>query len=114
MAGSPLGDASREHGGVIAGHDTHRRGLDVDVRLLRKDRAQCRLGTNYRQAVYDRTATRALIRTIRALAPGHVKLIYFNDPVLIREGLTRRFAGHDDHLHVRFCEAMQPDPMYRC
>ena len=109
-----LGDASREHGGVIAGHDTHRRGLDVDVRLLRKDRAQCRVGTNYRQAVYDRAATRGLIRTIRALAPGHVKLIYFNDPVLIREGLTRRFAGHDDHLHVRFCEPLQPDPMYRC
>ena len=88
-----LGDASREHGGIISGHDTHRRGLDVDVRLLRKDKAQCRGGTTYRQAAYDRAATRALIQTIRGLAPGHVKLIYFNDPVLIKEGLTQRFHG---------------------
>ena len=43
-----------------------------------------------------------------------MKLIYFNDPVLIREGLTRRFTGHDDHLHVRFCEAWHVDPLYRC
>ena len=109
-----LGDASREHGGIISGHDTHRRGLDVDVRLLRKDKAQCRGGTTYRQAAYDRAATRALIETIRGLAPGHVKLIYFNDPVLIREGLTQRFTGHDDHLHVRFCEPFQVDSLYRC
>jgi peptidoglycan hydrolase-like protein with peptidoglycan-binding domain len=109
-----LGDIGLEHGGDIAGHDTHERGLDVDVRLIRKDRAQCRVGSNYRLSTYDRAGTRALIRAIRALAPGHVKLIYFNDPVLIKEGLTRRSAGHDDHLHVRYCEAWHADPRYRC
>ncbi len=109
-----LGDIGLEHGGDIAGHDTHERGLDVDVRLIRKDRAQCRVGSNYRLSTYDRAGTRALIRAIRAFAPGHVKLIYFNDPVLIKEGLTRRSAGHDDHLHVRFCEAWHADPRYRC
>ena len=57
---------------------------------------------------YDRTATRALIKAIRAAAPGHVKLIYFNDPVLIREGLTTRYTGHDDHLHIRYCEPGYP------
>ena len=36
--------------------------------------------------LYDRGATRALIKAIRAAAPGHIKVIYFNDPVLIREG----------------------------
>ena len=45
-------------------------------------------GGNYRMAVYDRSATRAFIRAVRAAAPGHMKVIYFNDPVLIREGLT--------------------------
>ena len=55
-----------------------------------------------------------MINDIRAAAPGHVKLIYFNDPVLIREGLTTHFPGHDDHLHVRYCETSYRLPMYRC
>ena len=109
-----VGDVSLEHGGDIPGHDTHERGLDVDVRLMRDANDQCSGGTNYRLASYDRTATRALVKAIRAAAPGHVKLIYFNDPVLIREGLTRASAGHDDHLHVRFCEAYHPSAAYDC
>jgi peptidoglycan hydrolase-like protein with peptidoglycan-binding domain len=109
-----LGDIGYEHGGDIAGHDTHERGLDVDLRLIRKDRLQCQAGTNFRLSTYDRSATRALIQAIRTFAPGHIKVIYFNDPVLIKEGLTRRLSGHDDHLHVRFCEKGHVDPLYRC
>ena len=73
---------------------------------IRNDDDQCPWGTQLPDG--RRTtgaATRALIKAIRAAAPGHVKLIYFNDPVLIGEGLTRWFNGHDDHLHVRYCEA---------
>jgi peptidoglycan hydrolase-like protein with peptidoglycan-binding domain len=109
-----LGDASLEHGGVIPGHETHRQGLDVDLRPMRDGKNQCTLGTDYRRASYNRAATRALIKEIRAAAPGHVKLIYFNDPVLIKEGLTTRSAGHDNHLHVRYCEAWHPVTAYRC
>jgi peptidoglycan hydrolase-like protein with peptidoglycan-binding domain len=109
-----LGDASFEHGGVIPGHETHRQGLDVDLRPMRDGKNQCTLGTDYRRASYNRAATRTLIKEIRAAAPGHVKLIYFNDPVLIKEGLTTRLAGHDNHLHVRYCEAWHPSTAYRC
>jgi peptidoglycan hydrolase-like protein with peptidoglycan-binding domain len=109
-----VGDIGLQHGGDIAGHDTHDHGLDVDVRLMRKAENQCRFGTNYHSSAYDRAATRALVNAIRATAPGHVKLIYFNDPVLIKEGLTRRFVGHDDHLHIRYCEATYPLTMYDC
>ena len=109
-----VGDASLQHGGDIAGHETHERGLDVDLRLMRKGKDQCRWGGNYRASTYDRAATRALVKAIRATAPGHVKLIYFNDPVLIKEGLTTRFAGHDDHLHVRYCEKTHPLKKYDC
>ena len=28
--------------------------------------------------------------------------VLFNDPLLIVDGLTKRFEGHDNHLHVRF------------
>ena len=110
----PIGDISREHGGDIALHQTHEVGLDVDLRPIRDNENQCTWGTNWRLRSYDRAATRTLIKTIRAAAPGHVKLIYFNDPVLIREGLTRWFSGHDDHLHVRYCEKAYPIAMYRC
>ena len=95
-------------------HETHEVGLDVDVRPIRDNENQCTWGTNWRLASYDRAATRTLIKAIRAAAPGHVKLIYFNDPVLIREGLTRWFAGHDDHLHIRYCETVYPVAAYRC
>jgi peptidoglycan hydrolase-like protein with peptidoglycan-binding domain len=109
-----VGDIGREHGGNIALHQTHEVGLDVDLRPIRDNRNQCTWGTNWRVASYDRNATRTLIKAIRAAAPGHVKLIYFNDPVLIREGLTRRYPGHDDHLHVRYCEKAHALAAYRC
>jgi peptidoglycan hydrolase-like protein with peptidoglycan-binding domain len=110
-----VGDASFEHGGNIPGHETHEQGLDVDMRPLRKANDQCTVGgTRWSSSTYDRTATRAMIAKFRRLAPGHIKVIYFNDPVLIREGLTRWFAGHDDHVHVRFCEKVHPLATYDC
>jgi len=110
-----VGDISLEHGGPIPGHVTHQRGLDVDVRPLRKANDQCSIaGTRWSSTAYDRSATRAMILKFRALAPGHLKLIYFNDPVLIREGLTRWYGGHDDHVHVRFCEKTHPLAAYDC
>ncbi len=109
-----VGDLGYEHGGNIADHATHEVGLDADLRLVRKAGNQCTYPTTYRLVTYDRAATRLLIQYIRAAAPGHVKLIYFNDPVLIAEGLTTRYVGHDDHLHVRYCEAGYPDVRYRC
>lgn len=109
-----IGDIGFEHGGKLPGHASHRYGLDVDVRPMRTDKRQCSSGGSYRLSTYDRAATRDLIRAIRAAAPGHVKLIYFNDPVLIKEGLTRWFTGHDDHLHIRYCEAVHPVVAYDC
>lgn len=109
-----IGDIGREHGGDIAGHESHEVGLDVDIRPLRTDRAQCTWGVNHRWSTYDRAATRDLVKAIRATAPGHVKLIYFNDPVLIREGLVRWYSGHDDHLHIRYCERIHAIAAYDC
>jgi peptidoglycan hydrolase-like protein with peptidoglycan-binding domain len=109
-----VGDVSLEHGGNIPLHATHEVGLDVDLRPIRDNRDQCRWGTNWQYTSYDRAATRRLVDAIRAAAPGHVKLIYFNDPVLIREGRTTWYAGHDDHLHVRYCETGHAVAAYRC
>lgn len=109
-----IGDIGLEHGGDIAGHDTHENGLDVDVRTMRTAKDQCTQRGNWRWSTYDRAATRDLIKAIRATAVGHVKLIYFNDPVLIREGLVTWHTGHDDHLHIRYCERWHPVPAYDC
>ncbi len=110
----PIGDVGLEHGGDILGHQTHEVGLDADMRPMRKANDQCSWGTKWNLATYDRAATRALVKAIRAATPGHVKLIYFNDPVLIGEGLTTKYPNHDDHLHLRLCEASHPLSGYRC
>jgi peptidoglycan hydrolase-like protein with peptidoglycan-binding domain len=109
-----IGDIGLEHGGDIAGHESHEFGLDVDVRPMRKLEDQCRWGVNYRSSSYDRAATRDLVRAIRATATGHLKVIWFNDPVLVREGLVRWHSGHDDHLHIRYCEKVHPVAAYDC
>ena len=109
-----VGDLGYEHGGDHPEHDTHEVGLDADLRPMKKANDQCSGGTRWTLSAYDRAATRALAKAIRAATPGHVKEILFNDPVLIGEGLTVYRAGHDDHLHVRLCEAWHPVPLYRC
>lgn len=109
-----IGDVGFEHGGDIPGHITHEVGLDADIRPMRKANDQCSSPSRWHLTTYDREATRALILAIRAAAPGHLKVILFNDPVLIAEGLTVYRSAHDDHLHVRLCEAGHLDPRYRC
>ncbi|MFE6409891.1 penicillin-insensitive murein endopeptidase [Streptomyces sp. NPDC057837] len=99
----PVGDAGFEHGGDIPGHASHETGLDIDVWPVRTDAAQCTAGRiTWQSPAYDRAATRRLVREIRAKAPGHVALIYFNDPQLIAEGLTTSYPNHDNHLHIRY------------
>jgi peptidoglycan hydrolase-like protein with peptidoglycan-binding domain len=111
----PLGDFSLEHGGDIAGHASHEVGLDVDVWPIRTDSAQCTAGRiTWQSGTYDRAATRQLVQAVRSSAPGHVKLIFFNDPTLVNEGLTQSYPNHDNHLHIRYCEKVHPNSLYTC
>ncbi|MFL6073176.1 MAG: penicillin-insensitive murein endopeptidase [Mycobacteriales bacterium] len=111
----PLGDISLEHGGTINAHASHDVGLDVDVWPIRTDRAQCTAGRiTWQSPTYDQAATRQLIQTMRAAAPGHVKFVLFNDPELIAEGLSIHYDGHDNHLHFRYCEKVHPSSLYVC
>ncbi len=87
----------------------------MDIWPIRTDSAQCTAGRiTWQSATYDRAATRELVKAIRAAAPGHVKLVFFNDPTLISEGLTTSYANHDNHLHVRYCELVHPSSLYTC
>lgn len=47
-------------------------------------------------------------------APGHIVVIWFNDPTLISEGLAARLSNHDNRLHVRYCEKIHPNSLYDC
>jgi peptidoglycan hydrolase-like protein with peptidoglycan-binding domain len=111
----PLGDAGFEHGGDIPGHASHDVGMDVDIWPIRTDRAQCTAGRiTWESSTYDRAATRELVKAVRNAAPGHVRLVFFNDPTLIAEGLTTHWDNHDNHLHVRYCEKVHPNSLYTC
>ncbi len=111
----PYGDAGFEHGGDIPGHGSHEVGLDIDIWPIRTDNAQCTAGRiTWQSTTYDRAATRQLVQAIRAAAPGHVRIIFFNDPTLINEGLTTEWPAHDNHLHLRFCEKVHPNSLYTC
>jgi peptidoglycan hydrolase-like protein with peptidoglycan-binding domain len=110
----PVGDAAFEHGGNIDPHASHEVGLDIDFWPARTDSKQC-TGSRitWESPEYDRDATREMVKAIRAADP-HVKLIFFNDPKLIEEGLVSSFSGHDNHLHVRYCEKTHPESLYTC
>lgn len=111
----PIGDVSLEHGGDMSGHASHEVGLDVDTRLIRTDSAQCSYGCSYTQSCYDRAGTKRLIDAIVDAAPGHVKIIFFNDPQLAGyRGVVDPEPNHDNHLHVRYCEKVHSDSRYDC
>lgn len=83
-------------GGLSFGHKSHRKGLEVDVRPLRKDGMQ--QPVSYTSPDYDLEATRILIELFRAAAASAL-LIFFNDN---RIPGVRPLAGHDNHFHVQF------------
>jgi len=93
-----VGDISRKGGGTFPPHSAHKDGRDVDLRPFRHRGEPG--ATNISDPSYDHALTRELVVLIRRLFPSVA--ILFNDALLIGDGLTRQFAGHDNHLHVRF------------
>lgn len=83
-------------GGLDFGHKSHRKGLEVDVRPLRKDGRHHPV--TFLSPDYDRRATQILIELFHACAAGPL-VIFFNDGKIPG---TRPLARHDDHFHVQF------------
>ncbi len=84
-------------------HATHRKGIEVDCRPVRKDKMVGQAARCSRfDEIYDRDATLRLI-CIFAEHPM-VNLIYFNDDVIqdaIGGSIVTSCQGHDDHFHVQ-------------
>lgn len=110
-----VGDLSFEHGGDIDLHNTHEDGLDIDMSPIRHDGRQCNNpGAHYNSSQYDRANTRRLLQAFHDALGSHLQLIYWNDPQLIAEGLSRRYPNHDSHIHVRICERAHAKAIYTC
>lgn len=92
-----IGDLSRRHGGVIDGHSSHQNGLDVDIRLPRRDRERGPANPGN----YDRALTQAVVD--RLVGQG-ADLVLIGHSLDLRgpAGVVVRWPNHDDHLHVRF------------
>ncbi|HJR06840.1 MAG TPA: penicillin-insensitive murein endopeptidase [Pyrinomonadaceae bacterium] len=93
-----VGDISRRGGGPFPPHASHKDGRDADFRPLTNNGRN--EPTNIDAANFSHALTRELILLIREAVNPEV--IFFNDPLTIQEGLTRRAQGHHNHLHVRF------------
>ena len=98
-------DLSLHQGGDTPDHATHETGLSCDLRLPRRDG---KAGTIWQDPAYDRAAMRAMLRAIRAQKVHEVKRIFFNDTVLINEGLCQALGGHDNHVHI---DILPPKPI---
>lgn len=93
-----IGDLSRRDGGPFRdAHLSHQNGLDVDIRLPRRDGVE---GPAH-PGNYDRDLTQAVVD--RAVAQG-AELILVG-PSLDIHGPVTIWPNHDDHLHIRW-----PDP----
>ena len=92
-----IGQISLKFGGDFPPHNSHKTGLDVDVRPVRKDGQN--LPVDMSQSQYHRGLTVELIDLWWTNAP--VQLVYFNDQTVIAAHLSIHCAGHDDHFHVR-------------
>lgn len=97
-----IGNISIAGGLPYDGHRSHQKGIEVDIRPVRKDKLRGQGASLTRfDSAYDREATTKLIR----LFANHpmVKIIYFNDDKVqqaIGGSRVKSLTRHDDHFHV--------------
>lgn len=96
-----IGNISTDGGEKYDKHATHRKGIEMDCRPVRKDKmtGQAARCSYLERAVYDCEATIKLIQLF--VQHPWVKLVYFNDPEVQQAlGRVSSCAGHNDHFHV--------------
>lgn len=89
-----VGNISLPGGDIFKGHRSHRSGLEVDIRPVRKDGNRLPCSISNKQ--YDRDATAALIALFRE--HSKVQLVLFNDRSI--PGVSHA-SNHSDHFHVQ-------------
>ena len=89
-----IGNISLANGVKPGDHDSHRSGLELDVRPLRKDGLEEPI--RWQDPEYDKDGTAKLIDLFRTFAP--VITILFNGPDI---PFVKKWIRHDDHFHLR-------------
>ena len=92
-----IGDLSHRNGGTIDGHSSHQNGLDVDIRLPRRDGAR----GPATPGSYDRSLTQDIVDHVVGRGASLV-LIGPSLDLTGPSGVVVRWPNHDDHLHIRF------------
>lgn len=92
-----VGDISNENGGAMAGHASHRAGIDVDVRPVRSDGA--RQPVTIHQSAYSRTHTTNLLNLFAAEL--RLTNVFWNDSRHGSRAPVQRWPNHDNHFHAR-------------
>ena len=92
-----VGQISKKGGGTMPPHKSHKLGVDIDVRPMRKDGKNVPVDITHPQ--YDRELTTELIDSWWRNAP--VQNVFFNDQTTIASGLSQFVNGHGNHFHVR-------------
>lgn len=98
------GDISHITDKYFSGHKTHTHGYCIDLRPFRKGPFR-NAPLWYTDPEYDQATTRKFLKLIQKDLKA--KPVYFNDPMLIREGLAKRASGHDNHIHFCFNPASE-------
>lgn len=94
-----IGDLAFHTGGSLDNHASHENGLDVDIRLPRRDGLE--RGSD--PSTYSRERTQAIVDYLTAR--GHVQYIFYGPNLNIRGGgPVMVWPNHDDHLHVRISD----------
>jgi murein endopeptidase len=94
-----IGDIALKGGGPFTSdHASHQNGLDVDIRLVRRDGVEGQANP----ANYDRGLTQEVVD--RLVAEG-ATMVLIGPSLDLSCSVCLRWPNHDDHLHVRF-----PDP----
>lgn len=88
-----VGDISLAGGVDTPDHKSHKNGLQVDIRPLRKDGLEQRV--TWSDSQYDKEGTVKLIEMFRTFAP--VVRVFFNGPGI---AFVSKLKHHDDHFHV--------------
>jgi hypothetical protein len=90
-----INDVSIPHGGDTPDHHGHETGLMCDVNLPRTNGESGNI--TWMDDTFDRNAARSLIVAMRK--HPLVRLVYFNDKILMGEHLCDHAVGHDNHIH---------------
>lgn len=88
-----IGNISLADGPKYQDHGTHKDGLQVDLRPIRKDGQH--IAVTRFDGQYDRDATAKLIEIL--FSHPSTKTVLFNDTSIPG---VRPWVGHDDHFHV--------------